>query len=327
MKNYHSFKNSLAAILQKIRRKLGLKDQKFSGEGREMFSRKGVYLDFVIDMGLGNRIIHLASAMRISEEKGFKLRGWWLTEGMGANFDEIFELLPGVEITSVQGYNHLPRRLRKLRTGSWLWYKQGEVPEEKSSSYPDPLIGGLMLGTPKPGFKYYMQLDWITPNLQSIYIPYFKRIQFLPEHNTRIDEIYKNIQNSNVLGVHIRNAHDMRRKLEKGGILKSLSLENVLGNVQALIKDRQFTKIYLATDCSEYAQILSDHLGDIVISDSGRKYTRGSPDDVWSAVTDLGVLSKCNMLLLSYSSFGVSAWWLGGCPDVLRLDHDQEDEE
>jgi len=289
-------------------------------KNREMFSILDDQLHCVLDKGIGNRVIHLVSAMRVAENNGLALHAWWINQGIGATYDQCFKPIEGVAIQSVENKKALPSDLQDLQPGSWLWFLPEEIEPEHSSAYPDRKIWGRVLGVPRMGYKFFVQLTWITPALQKLYQPFFQQIRFQDAVLSQIHSGWGGVDPSSVIGVHIRFAPDMKKKLMKGGLAELTSLEVVLPILEKYINSCGKSNVFVATDIPEVLSRVEDPLGSRLITQRKREHGRGELKNIISALVDLGMLSQCSRLFLTCSSFGLTAWWLGGCVDALRLD-------
>jgi hypothetical protein len=79
-------------------------------------------------------------------------------------------------------------------------------------------------------------------------------------------------------------------------------------------------RIFLATDCAAFQQEMEKRFPAALLDRPPPSFSRGTDRDAREAATDMASLSRCGKLVLTVSSFGASAWWLGGCPPAVRLD-------
>lgn len=169
------------------------------------------------------------------------------------------------------------------------------------------------------GFKVYEPFHWITPSLQNLYLPYFNRIRFRTEHHARTDAVFQGLDEEPLVGIHIRCADDMMKKISKVGMEAPLSATNVAAQARAMMDENKRGNVFLATDRESFTQEMSEQLGSQMITHPKRFYSRGSSEDIFTAIEDMIMLSRCSNLVLSYSSFGQCSWWMGQCPPAVRL--------
>jgi hypothetical protein len=287
------------------------------GHGATRYHRRGDQLVCLLDSGIGNRILHLASSMRVAEKEGRELLAYWNTSGIGCSAEQVFEPIDGVRF---QSPSRLPWRDRHLQSGSWLHVEPGEVATEHRSHYPGATSAEFCLGIPARGFKRFYRLEWVSDSLKASYLPFFARICFHPDILAEAEAALQPTWQDVECGVHVRAGADFIHKLQRSNLAHHLEPQALTHTIRQCLRPYPRKRIYLATDTPGYQEQLSQTFGKRVLYHRERTYNRGSKGDLYAALTDMVLLSRCPRLLLSISSFGASAWWLGGCKPAIRLD-------
>lgn len=282
---------------------------------RRMFRVTDKRLVCVLRSGIGNRLVHLASAMRIAESLDRPLRAFWPRSGVGADYHQLFEPLAHHEVISV---DREPRAASLLAGGSWLWVRADEAGDDYRKPYPDQDIGGYTIGVHRPGFKLLSDVFDIGDALRDTYVEYFKRLTPVVELRQALARRRTEIMQGVVMGGHLRRG-DMLHKLRKAGLEHLASAEGFLAIFGAVLDADPSARIFLATNCAESRDRILRAMPEHVVTSHNDNPERDATSRAKSAVLDIFSLAACPRLLLSIGTFGQCAWWFGGCPPVRRV--------
>lgn len=262
--------------------------------------------------GLGNRMQAMASAYFFSQKYHKNLCVLWNNNGaLAADFDDVFEAIPGVRVVraTTDGYRKKPllrlksEIIRKIVcaksdfvTGVYEW---GPGPEMR--------LGGI-----------YPFIDEKIRDAKNIYIrswavfaPVYEDQQitldfFKPSEKVcqRGQELLDRID-ADTIGVHIRRT-DHEEAIE--GSPTEVFINKMR---EELEKDSQ-CRFFVATDDKSVEQELSLLFGQKVFFKNDKSWGRKHTEGMWDACVDLWALSKCKKILGSKgSTFGMIAAKLG----------------
>lgn len=259
--------------------------------------------------GLGNRMQVLASAYFLTQKYHKRLCILWNNNGdLAADFEELFEPVPNVEIITVttDGYRVKPllrvksEQLRKklsqtcsfvTEVDKWTGMEQQEISAMVEAGVRD--AEDIYIKSWKPFSPVYedseIRLDFLKPS---------KKV--LLRGKTLFDRI-----GIDTVGVHIR------RTDHKEAILNS-PVEIFFQEMQKEAEQDPVCRFFVATDDREVEREVSNRFGEHAFFKEDKSWGRDREDGMLDACVDLWALSKCRKILGSRgSTFGMIAAKLG----------------
>lgn len=259
--------------------------------------------------GLGNRMQVLASAYDLARKYHKRLHILWNNNSdLAADFEELFEPVPDMEIITVttDGYREKPllrvksERLRKklsqtcsfvTEVDKWTGMKQQEIFTMAEEGVRN--AGDVYIKSWKPFSPVYedsgITLDFLKPSKKVLLRgkPLFDRI------------------GADTVGVHIR------RTDHEEAILNSPAAV-FFREMQKEAEQDPVCRFFVATDDREVEREASGRFGERVFFKEDKSWGRDREDGMLDACVDLWALSKCRKILGSKgSTFGMIAAKLG----------------
>lgn len=259
--------------------------------------------------GLGNRMQVLASAYYFAEKYQKQMCVLWNNNGdVGADFDSIFELIPGCQVISVttDGYHKKPilryrsESLRKRLSETCDFVTDvdqwGGMTQEEIMKFIDTGLGQI-------GTAYIKSWKSFTPVYESEKI----RIDFLKPSavvSLRGEKVFSRI-GAHTVGIHIRRTDHEQAIAES-------PLHAFIDEMQQKIAVDPACDFFVATDDPEVEKEIYAHFGKRVFFNEGKNWRRDARDGILDACVELWGLSKCKEILGSKgSTFSMMAAKIG----------------
>jgi hypothetical protein len=156
-----------------------------------------------------------------------------------------------------------------------------------------------------------LEYERIPRYFRDVYGPLFARIVARPEIAQRVDAWARAHLDEGVIGLHVRSWRDDPRRRRKYH-------DRARHRLARLIESSRATdRFFVASDSDEVIAELDARLGPQRVLHFARQTLRDesqrSPESGVEDLIDLLLLSRCSRMYLSYlSTFGETAWWLGG---------------
>ncbi len=264
--------------------------------------------------GLGNRMLALASAYRISYENQSKLTIIWKKEGpCYVSFSRLFQPLPSAN--RVIEIVEMPLKQQPVQTvwGNLLKYYCRQGTYFISSERVDSLC---QQSSSKGGLQLFPQLAHEMKGHKAVYIKATRELCELKTEDFRFLKPSKDVEergyhiwsqiNPNTIGVHIRRT-DHSASIEKS------KTEDFIRVMDEIIRSDPNVRFYIASDDDGVLQQMIHYYGRRCICYQSRTADRQSETGMIDAAVELYALSKCNKILGSYSStFSKMAALIGG---------------
>jgi hypothetical protein len=279
--------------------------------------------------GLGNRIKSWVSAMRYDADARVH---WAVTPNMPARFADLFANPCAIESVPQGAVEHKSWRLAVLPQdepylpagfatvgggahpivrgiGKLWWIATGK----KSDRYRYMLFPKQHSRRSTRADARHIDLEYerIPEHFRTIYTELFRRIRVQPAILERVDSWARANLDASVVGVQVRTWRDDARRYRK---YHRPSLRRLLKLLAQAGADRRF---FVVSDSDEIVPLLRDTLAPSRVLEFARATERTaswkSAQGMIEDLIDMLLLARTNELFASYlSTFGETAWWLGG---------------
>lgn len=262
--------------------------------------------------GLGNRLQAMASAWYFSKKYQKTLCILWSNDsGLGADFQDLFETIPGVRIVTVTAAGY--RKKPFLRLKSQLLRRKLAA----KCSY----VSHIDEWGKKTPEELYPMIDAQIRNASDVFISSWKN--FVPIYQNpevtmdflhpskavyqRGKALFSQLTDKTI-GVHIRRT-DHEYAIEKS------PLSAFVVQMQKELAEDAAAHFYVATDDQVVEQEIREQFGDRVTFYDMKSWGRAHKAGMLDACVELWALSKCRKILGSKgSTFGMMAAKIGNIP-------------
>lgn len=259
--------------------------------------------------GLSNRILSIATAYKLSQETGHKMKILWDIDGaVGIDLKELFLLPEDIKITTM---TKLPyRKAPFLRGKSDI---QRAIIKSRADLFWDCDECEMIRNT-----KCEMQLQKDVKGKKTVYIKAFCELSEIQDK--KIFRIFRPCERILQKGKAVFECIDEKtvgfhiRRTDHEEAIKRSPIELFYQKAEELLSHPDTQRIFLATDDTEVEHGMKRIFADKLVSYNDKKFSRNDREGMQDGLIDMLALSKCREIYGSYgSTFSRMASFFGDC--------------